>query len=188
MPTPNRIDLRCLLDDQNIILEAESPSGICGGPESVGTDFLAAITDLSLRELYRMILTRVRETGQTLTFNLRCDTAELRRLSFVRIDRVRRDGRDLLEVVNGMLDERPHAMRLALLDPAVPHTPEFLTICSWCKQVKLADGRWVEVEEAMHALHLFQQPELPGLSHGMCPACAEQVRADFARQIAAFKG
>ncbi len=185
MPTLNRIDLRCWLDDRNIIREAESPSGICGGPESVGTDFLAAITDLSLRELYRMILARVRETGQSLTFHLRCDTAELRRLSFVRISRVRRDGSDGVEVLNGTLDERPHAQRLALLDPAGPHRPEFLTICSWCKQVKLADGRWVEVEEAMRVLQLFQQAALPGLSHGLCAVCAEQVRADFARQIAA---
>lgn len=187
MPTLARIDLRCLLDENNLIVAAESPSGICGGPESVGADFLAAIADLSLRELYRMILTRVRETGQTLEFHLRCDTAELRRLSFVRIGRAPHGGGASLEVVNGTLDERPHAQRLALLDPAVPHSPELLTICSWCKQVKLADGRWAEVEEAMHALHLFQQPEMPGLTHGMCPACAEQVRADFARQIAAYR-
>lgn len=188
MPTLDRIDLRCLLDDSNVILAAESPSGICGGPESVGVDFLAAISDLSLRELYRMIISRVRETGQTLTFHLRCDTAELRRLSFVRIGRGRHDGRDCLEVVNGTLDERPHATRLALLDPAVPHSPDFLTICSWCKQVKLAGDRWVEVEQAMHELHLFQQPTLPGLTHGMCPACAERLRAEFARQVAEGKG
>jgi hypothetical protein len=184
----NRIDLRLLLDQGNRIVYAESPSCVCDAQAFAGTDYLAAISDVGLRELYRMIVTRVRETGQVLTFRLRCDTPELRRLSFVRFDRAAEAGREGIEVVNGTLEERPHDRRLTLLDPQAPRTDELVTICSWCKQVRLPDGRWVEVEEAMRDLQLFEQPVVPGLSHGMCPVCAEVVRADFARQVAHASG
>lgn len=182
----DRIDLRCLLDDENVIIDASSPSSECAS--DVGGNFLQAITDASLREIFRMIITRVRETGQSMTFSLRCDTAELKRLSYVRIGLHQTANGPRVEVVNGTLRETQHRVRLALLDEAVPRGPGIMLICSWCKQLKLPDGRWVEVEEAMRELQLFEQSVLPRLSHGMCPTCAETVWADFKRQVAAAGG
>lgn len=179
----DRIDLRCVLDEKDVIIEASSPSSLCAA--EVGGNFLQAISDMSLRELFRMIIARVRETGQSMIFSLRCDTAELKRLSYVRVGLHQTAAGSRVEVVNGTLQETKHRIRLTLLDDEVPRGPEILMICSWCKQVKLAGGRWVEVEEAMQELQLFEQRVLPRLSHGMCPTCAEAVRADMLRQVAA---
>lgn len=63
-------------------------------------------------------------------------------------------------------DERP---RMDLLDPAFPRTEELLTVCAWCKKVNVAG--WVEVEDAVRHLRLFERARLPRVTHGVCAAC-----------------
>jgi len=45
-----------------------------------------------------------------------------------------------------------------------------LRIGSWCKRV-YTDAAWLEVEDAVERLGLFESEELPAISHGMCPSC-----------------
>jgi hypothetical protein len=61
-----------------------------------------------------------------------------------------------------------------LLDPLRPHSDELLLVCGWCKKVDLG-GRWVEVEEAVSHLGLFEQSLLPDLTHGVCEDCYSRV-------------
>jgi hypothetical protein len=49
-------------------------------------------------------------------------------------------------------------------------------MCGWCDRF-LVDGEWVEVEEAVARLGLFQLPEMPAISHGVCPDCTEMLIA-----------
>ncbi len=49
-------------------------------------------------------------------------------------------------------------------------------MCGWCDRFEV-DGEWVEVEEAARRLELFNRPELPALSHGICPDCNELLLA-----------
>ena len=44
-------------------------------------------------------------------------------------------------------------------------------MCAWCKKADV--GGWVEVEEAVRRLQLFDQARLPRITHGVCPACKE---------------
>jgi hypothetical protein len=62
---------------------------------------------------------------------------------------------------------------ILLLDPRAPRVSEFLTICSWCKRALLPEEEWVEVEEAIASLCLFDGTVLPQLTHGICPTCSE---------------
>jgi hypothetical protein len=65
-----------------------------------------------------------------------------------------------------------------LLDADCDRNDEFVTICGWCKKVRLEDLSWVEVEEAVQQLRIFDALSLPRLSHGMCEPCHdEQIRA-----------
>lgn len=52
---------------------------------------------------------------------------------------------------------------------------ERLEICSWCGLVKLDDARWVEIEEAVARLQIYQREVLPHLSHGICEGCYREV-------------
>lgn len=129
-------------------------------------DFIAG---REARHLYRMLTQRARLTGKEMTFPFRCDSPGCRRFMEMRVS----------AAINGSgsVDFRCRLLKLELrpymllLDPEAPRSPEFLTICSWCKQVRLEGDRWVEVEEAVTRLGLFGRAELPQLTHGMCPGC-----------------
>lgn len=47
----------------------------------------------------------------------------------------------------------------------------FVLMCASCKSVKL-DGKWVKVESVLGDQTLK-------ISHGICPSCFDQIRADF---------
>jgi hypothetical protein len=44
-------------------------------------------------------------------------------------------------------------------------------MCSWCRRVRLDAARWVEVEDAVAELRLFEDVRPPQISHGVCPIC-----------------
>ena len=65
---------------------------------------------------------------------------------------------------------------MPLLEPAAARSEEYVTVCSWCKKVELPGATWVEVEEAVEHLRLFDRAVLPQLTHGICPTCLESFR------------
>jgi hypothetical protein len=81
----------------------------------------------------------------------------------------------------------------AILDPEQPRSEEFVRVCSWCKKVDVG-GQWVEVEEAVSHLGLFDQALLPQLTHGICLDCHTQMieiihaRGGEANQEAGLRG
>ena len=54
----------------------------------------------------------------------------------------------------------------------------FLRVCSWCRKLKL-NGDWVPLEE------FFERKFELDTSHGICPACSEQVKAKMNRHSVA---
>jgi hypothetical protein len=48
-------------------------------------------------------------------------------------------------------------------------------MCGWCKRTQLPTGRWVEIEEAVEELGLFEDSPLPGVTHGICLPCHEAM-------------
>lgn len=70
------------------------------------------------------------------------------------------------------VEERPE---VGLLRPERPATEEVVTMCGWCKRVRLDDGTWVEVEQAVQSMRLFTLDPLPGITHGICPECFAEV-------------
>ena len=45
-------------------------------------------------------------------------------------------------------------------------------MCSLCKRIKAYETRWLELEEAIETLNLFDTAELPELVYGICDGCA----------------
>ncbi len=72
--------------------------------------------------------------------------------------------------------EEPREAPMPLLDPDTPRNDETLEMCGWCDRFEV-DGEWVEVEEAARRLELFNRPELPAISHGICPDCNQMLLA-----------
>ena len=67
-----------------------------------------------------------------------------------------------------------------LLDESGDRSEDLLTICSWCKQVKADENRWLDSDELIRETDLFASSQLPKLTHGMCPTCFDMVRKAIA--------
>ena len=135
------------------------------------------ITDRETRHLYSVMVSRVRETGEPITIPFRCDAPDRRRFMEMEISLlpdgvVQFDTRVLRQEISDSI---------LLLDPRANRLSEFLTLCSWCKKALLPEQGWVEVEEAVASLSLFDGSLLPQLTHGICPVCSEALHRRLER-------
>lgn len=137
--------------------------------EVLGRSLWEFIDGLTTQQIYRQIVKRSR-AGNAVGFPLRCDAPDRRRL--LRMEVRAADG-GAVEFRSRVLSEEPRAA-LSLLDRRLPRTDDLITVCSWCEKVRV-EGRWVDVEDAIEALGLFQQDDLPALTHGICATCSESM-------------
>lgn len=141
--------------------------------ELIGKPLWAFIADPETIELYHMLMAKARHTAQPVGVNFRCDAPSCRRMMRLEIAPCEDGG---LIFTSLLVEEQPRPYQL-LLNPSVPHSGEFLSMCSWCKQVHVDQIGWIEVEDAIDTLGLFDQPVLPQISHGICERCYEDVMA-----------
>lgn len=134
-------------------------------------DFIA---DETTRHLYRDMLKGVR-TGRRLRFPFRCDSPDCRR--FLELDaRHLDDGAVEFQVRTLALEPRAPQ---PILDGGVKRREPYLRMCGWCKKVPDGDG-WVEIEEAVAKMKLFDEGALPAVSHGICEGCDQKMRRTVA--------
>jgi hypothetical protein len=135
---------------------------------SLGRSLWDYVAGEDLKKVQRLLLRRIRDEVGDVELPFRCDAPDVRREMDLRI-KAGRGGRAVLfsaRVRSEEVRERPQP----LLDPASPRGAETLAMCGWCDRFEVK-GEWVEVEEAARRLELFNRPELPSLSHGICPDC-----------------
>jgi len=135
-------------------------------------DFIA---DKETKELYRLLIERVRRTGKSAEVRFRCDAPECRRFMEITLDR--KEG-EVVEFTSRIVRVEPRDA-VPLLDVRQVRSEEFLTICSYCKRIWVGDEGWLEAEEAIQRLNLFQSSRLPQLTHGVCTDCYEAVMAQL---------
>lgn len=137
--------------------------------EVLGRSLWDFIDGLTTQQIYRQIVKRSR-AGNAVDYPLRCDAPDRRRLLQMGV-RAAHSG--AVEFTSRVVSEEPR-QAVSLLDRRFPRTGDLVTVCSWCEKVRV-EGRWVDVEDAIAALGLFQQTELPALTHGMCQACNDTM-------------
>lgn len=124
------------------------------------------------KRLYHLLLDRVRRTRQRIRFPFRCDGPRVRRFMEMHITplpggRVRFTGRLLCE------ERREH---IPIFDPVFPRSGDTLRVCAWCKKVGVDEGRWLEVEDAIAQMGLFETRQMPSILHAVCGDCEQQIR------------
>lgn len=142
-------------------------------PGIVGRSLWDFIGDMETQHLYRVLHRRVRTLGKPVRLSFRCDGPERRRL--LQLDILPQRDQELLYRVRTLKQEL--RAPIPLLDPQRPRTKGFLTMCGWCKRVAVSSRGWLEVEEAVAALALFDEPFPPQLTHGVCEECSEGLSA-----------
>lgn len=138
------------------------------------------ISDETTGQLYREILYHVR-AGQPTSFAFRCDAPEYRRYMEMTITARGGDGEVQFQTRPLQVEERPQQ---ALLERHALRADELLRMCGWCKHVNVGGERWVEVEEAVTVLQLFELSALPQLTHGICEACYKMMTKQVVEQRA----
>jgi hypothetical protein len=124
------------------------------------------VSDPTIVHLYRMIVQRLRAGGPPVRFHFRCDAPTLRRLSAMEISGDR-EGAVHFDVTPVLEQPQIAAPRVE----AAPGEAALMRVCAWCKRVEMPADVWIEPEEVVSALSLFDCPTFPGLTHGMCPRC-----------------
>jgi hypothetical protein len=143
-------------------------------PEIIGTVLWDWITDAQTRHVYRTLLQRVRASSSVMRFQFRCDSPAERRLLQMKI----------VPEANGAVTFRTEVVSkhsrnaVELLDTTFARSRSLLKICGWCMRVE-NENSWLEIEDAIPVLRLFEAPRLPNLTHGMCPACYDVMIASF---------
>lgn len=145
----------------------------------LGKPLLDFVAGMEAQHLYELIIARVRRTQQAVAVPFRCDSPSVRRFMELRISSY---GDNHLELEGRILREEERGA-VSLLDSSTSRSDEFLTICSWCKQVDVS-GEWLEVEEAVKRRRFFNSTTLPQLTHGICNACEDRVRGTIDGEFA----
>ena len=138
-------------------------------PRILGRALWDFMGDMETQHIYGVLHTRVRTSRMPVRLSFRCDGPERRRL--LQLDILPHRDQELLYRVR-MLKQQRRAL-VPLLDPRQPRAESFVTMCGWCKRVAVAPRRWLEVEEAVAVLALFDRPRPPQLTHGVCEECSE---------------
>jgi|GEM_PF-4317178 len=137
----------------------------------IGRSLWEFIAGQETQHLYRVLFQRVRDARRSIAIPFRCDAPDCRRYMEMQMTP---DDAGGITFTNRILrlEKRPP---VRLLAQSAPRSPDFVTMCGWCKKVRLSDGRWAEVEEAIRVLHLFDERIVPQISHGICPECQDRV-------------
>ena len=140
----------------------------------VGERLFRFVADPETRHLYEMIIDAVRSDGRRVTIPFRCDGPAVRRFMELDISQGS-EGQVLFE---SRIVREETREPVSLFDTSVDRSDDFLVVCSWCKRVD-ASGDWVEVEEAVARLKLFDTARLPQMTHGMCADCAARLQREL---------
>lgn len=141
---------------------------------SLGRSLWDYVSGDEMRKLQRLLVRRIRDEVGNVELPFRCDSPGVRREMKIRI--VARPGGRVVLFSARLRSEKARDLPQLLLDPEAPRGEETLDMCGWCDRFEV-DGEWVEVEEAAKRLELFNRPELPALSHGICPDCNAMLLA-----------
>lgn len=156
-----------------------------GESSVIGRDLWELIHDRNTRHLYETMISRARARAQPVGFCFRCDTPDQRRLLHMEVT-PRERGHVAFEVK--LVESQPREA-VDLLRVGRAQSDALIRMCGWCKRVPLPGGVWVEVEQALDAMHLFEASgPLPAISHGICPECLDKMMALAEDEEVSFGG
>lgn len=145
------------------------------GGACLGRKLLDFVTGAEMQLLWRELLGRCRSSAGALTVTLRCDSPRLRRDMEATLVS---GGDGGIRVGVATLSASPRDVQ-SLLDRHAERSPDLLTMCSWCKAVRVGD-EWAPLEGATERLGLLREARVPRISHGICPGCHGEWMADIA--------
>ena len=138
----------------------------------VGRPLWEFIAGPETRLLYEGLFRRVRHDAETIELPFRCDSPD--RFRFMQL-RLEPGPGNSVECLGVLLREQQRPF-YSILDRAFPRSRERLIMCSLCKRIHAFDLRWLELEDAIQQLDLFDSANLPEIDYAVCDRCVEVDR------------
>jgi hypothetical protein len=169
-------DILVSLSDEWLEFARANGAGELTRERLIGRSLWQFVADDGTQKLYEAIFHRARRHCEEVTVPFRCDSPDLFRFMHLVISP--NTGGDI-ELCGRMLREqkRPY---LSILDRMIEHTTEALPICSVCLRMEIQAEKWVEPEQAVARLELFDAPKPPELDYRVCPDCVRKARRPVA--------
>lgn len=119
---------------------------------------------------YGTLFAHVR-AGNPVVLNIRCDSADWRRLLQLQMFA---EDQGFVSCVSGVVEvmRRPY---VRLLDRTLPRASGTVRLCSWCGRIEARLGSWREIEDAIAQLGTMSADPLPQIEYTTCPECARYV-------------
>ena len=166
-----RIDRRnritSVAGDWHAFAEENAWDGGYGPDQVMGHPLWDFIQGSETRHLYETIFIRVRAGNCVGPIPFRCDSPGERRFLTLLLSPLPGGRIELLSTVIRRESRPP----VKVFDRGTERSDEFVRVCSMCKKIATSGNEWVEIEEGIRRLRLFERDEMPGLTHGLCPDC-----------------
>ena len=156
---------------------ASENDGMDLGERVVGSWLWQHIAGLEVKNLYRILLERVRKEGKTVRVPFRCDAPDLRRDMMLEVKSLPGGA---VHFSSWVLEESERP-RIDLLDAQRDIDPtESLQMCAWCKRIGTGEEGWQELEDALAEVEIFSRTLFPKITHAVCPDCQAMVLKELA--------
>lgn len=135
------------------------------------------INGLSTRNIYFILMKRVRENGRSVHFPFRCDSPD--KLRYMEMT-IRPGQSGSLWFETAIAKEIPIEQNQAPKNDA-HGTRELINMCAWCDRVQVG-SEWLPLEVGIWSLALFDTPEAPPITHDICPDCYEELHQSLQKR------
>lgn len=173
----------CIDGDDIITMVGESWAEFAeenNGPEpaaSIGSRTLwSYFGNDEIRDLWRLIVERVRTSQIQLQVPLRCDAPDTRRWFEISVTP---ESAGTVRFRCVCVHEEARAA-VPLLDVAAERDEDApaVPLCSWCGNGH--DGsRWLEIGQLVRESRMLESSQLPPIDYGICPDCRDRMSADL---------
>lgn len=129
-----------------------------------------------IRELWQLLVARVRSSQTAARVPLRCDAPHARRWFDLTIS-PEPGGRVHFRSVLAFEESRPP---VTLLDPGCERDADArpVLLCNWCGQGR-HDSEWLDIEHLVRRRRLLENESMPPISNGICETCRDDMSAEL---------
>ncbi|MDH3307543.1 MAG: hypothetical protein OEO77_08520 [Acidimicrobiia bacterium] len=129
-----------------------------------------------VRELWQLLVDRVRATRKQVRVPLRCDAAHARRWFEMTVT-PETNGRVHFRCVL-VFEESREPVPLLDIRSQRNLDAEPILVCSWCGRGQ-SGSRWLAIEDLVHVDRLLEQTSMPPISYGICDPCRDDMSAEL---------
>ncbi|MDK2792967.1 MAG: hypothetical protein PWQ25_1830 [Deferribacteres bacterium] len=122
-------------------------------------------------KILKRIFDNVRVKNKAFSTTYRCDNDNYIRL--FRLDIIPLDS-SKIKLEHTLIDQRQRVTSLENFK----QSSRIVTMCAWCNKI-LCNDQYVEIDEAVNNLKLFEDEGIPKFSHGICDSCKSVLEKEI---------